>query len=132
MVKPMYREKGPFVGPFAAIGGEIAKGMAASRKDPMVALGGFLTAAEAASQQLRRNPADMQARQDYNFAVARIISTISDAKLDPWNQALRVPASGGDFILTKRPNPNPLWNPALYNFTPADQFDIKGSYQWLR
>jgi len=128
VVRPVYHEKGPFIGPFVAIGGEIAKGMAASRKDPIVALGGFLTAAEAASRQLQRNPTDAQALQDYNFAVARILSTIADAKLDPWNQPLRVPASGGDFVLTKKPSPNPQWNPALYNFTPADQFDVGGSY----
>jgi hypothetical protein len=35
---------------------------------------------------------------------------------------------GGDFLLTHKPDPRPAWNPALYDFTPADQFDIHGTY----
>ena len=30
-----------------------------------------------------------------------------------------------DYVLTLRPDPRPQWNPALYDFTPADQFDIR-------
>ena len=30
------------------------------------------------------------------------------------------------YALTTKPDPRPKWNPALYNFTPADQFDIGG------
>ena len=41
---------------------------------------------------------------------------------------LRVPAEGGEYVLTRRPDPRKLWNPALYDFTPADQFDIRGTY----
>jgi len=58
----------------------------------------------------------------------RIIAVIRDAKLDPWTQPLRVPAIGGDFVLTHKPDPRPQWNPALYTFTPADQFDVRGTY----
>jgi pimeloyl-ACP methyl ester carboxylesterase len=53
---------------------------------------------------------------------------IQQAKLDPWNQPLLVPAAGGEFIVTRRPDPRPQWNPALYDFTPADEFDVKGTY----
>jgi len=77
---------------------------------------------------LERNPQDEPAQQAYNFAVGRIIGTIRDAKLDPWSQPLRVPASGGEFVLTRKPDTRPQWNPALYTFTPADQFDIHGTY----
>ena len=73
-------------------------------------------------------PADTGTRDAYNFAVARIFGTIQQAKLDPWTQPLRVPAAGGDFVLTRKPDPRPQWNPALYDFTPADQFDVKGTY----
>ena len=75
-----------------------------------------------------RCPQDEPARHAYNFAVGRIIETIWDAKLDPWTQPLRVPVSGGDFLLTHKPDPRPQWNPALYTFTPADQFDVHGKY----
>jgi hypothetical protein len=32
-----------------------------------------------------------------------------------------VPAEGGEFVLTHKPDPRPQWNPALYEFVPADQ-----------
>ena len=35
---------------------------------------------------------------------------------------------GGDFVVTRRPDAREAWNPALYDFTPADQFDVGGSY----
>jgi hypothetical protein len=37
-------------------------------------------------------------------------------------------ASARDFVLTHEPDPRPQWNPALYRFTPADQFDVHGTY----
>jgi pimeloyl-ACP methyl ester carboxylesterase len=98
------------------------------KRKPMVALGGYISAAQVASEQLQRNPQDADAREVYNFAVARIFTTIRDAKLDPWTQPLTVPSRTGDFVLTRRPDARKAWNPALYEFTPADQFDVGGSY----
>ena len=66
--------------------------------------------------------------RDYNFALARVFTIIRDARLDPWTQPLAVPGANGGFILTHRPDPRPNWNPALYEFTPADQFDVHGKY----
>ena len=106
----------------------ITNALRRDRREPLVALGEYLTAAETAAQQLRRNPGDTSARRDYNFAVARVFGTIREAKLDPWTQPLRVPADGGEFVLTHKPDPRPQWNPALYEFMPADQFDIRGTY----
>lgn len=91
-------------------------------------MGELLSAADLAARQLARNPADTAARDAYNFAVARVFGTITQAELDPWTQPLRVPAAAGDFILTSKPPVRPVWNPALYDFTPADQFDIHGTY----
>ena len=31
-------------------------------------------------------------------------------------------------MLSIKPDPRPQWNPSLYPFTPADQFDVKGQY----
>jgi pimeloyl-ACP methyl ester carboxylesterase len=98
------------------------------RRDPLVALGGYVESAKAAAQQLARNPKDNKARYAYNFAVSRIFTTIRDAKLDPWSKPLHVPVGGGDFLLTHRRDARKTWNPALYDFTPADQFDVKGTY----
>ena len=99
-----------------------------SRREPLAALGEYLVAAEAEARQLRRDPRDNGAREAYNFAVARVFTTLRAAHLEPWSQPLRVPAAGGDFTLTHRPDPRPQRNPALYDYTPADQFNIAGAY----
>jgi pimeloyl-ACP methyl ester carboxylesterase len=126
--RPHYNAVAGGTGPLASANAEIVEGLQLERRDPLAALGEYMTAAETASGQLQRNPQDQTAQQAYSFAVGRIIGTIGAAKLDPWTQPLRVPASGGDFILTHKPDPRPQWNPALYTFTPADQFDIHGTY----
>ena len=126
--RPLYNAVSGATGALASVNTEIVKAMQLDRRDPLAALGEYISAAETASGQLQHNPKDEPARQAYNFAVGRIIGTIGAAKLDPWTQPLRVPASGGDFILTHKPDPRPQWNPALYTFTPADQFDIHGTY----
>ena len=106
----------------------ITNALRRDRREPLAALGEYLTAAETAAQELRRNSGDASARRDYNFALGRVFATIRDAKLDPWTQPLRVPADGGEFVLTHKPDPRPQWNPALYEFVPADQFDVRGTY----
>jgi len=128
-------EKRPQFHPLAATAGrlvsiqqDIVHAMREERKEPLAALGEFLSAAESAAQQLARSPGDTAARDAYNFAVSRILGTIKKAKLDPWTQPLRVPSAGGEFLLAHKPDPRPQWNPALYEFTPADQFDVGGTY----
>ena len=98
------------------------------RRRPLIALEGYLSALEATTRQLTRNPNDAEAIRDYNFALARVFTIIRNARLDPWTQPLTVPGANGGFILTHRPDPRPNWNPALYEFTPADQFDVHGKY----
>jgi pimeloyl-ACP methyl ester carboxylesterase len=95
---------------------------------PLAALGDCLEALYSASDELRRNPGNQTAARDYNFGVSRIFQIIHDAKLDPWTQPLSVPTAHGDFVLTYKPDPRPEWNPALYEFTPADEFDVGGKY----
>ena len=106
----------------------IVKALQIDRSNPLAALSEYMSAAETALRQFEQNPHDEIARNDYNFAVARMIDAIGDQKLDPWTQPLRIPASSGDFVLTHKPDPRPQWNPALYHFTPADQFDLHGTY----
>ncbi len=126
--RPSYNAVAGGTGALANANAEIVKALQLDRRDPLVALGEYMTAGETAWRQLQRNSRDEPARYAYNFAVGRIIGTIRDAKLDPWTQPLRVPASGGEFVLTHKPDPRPQWNPALYTFTPADQFDVHGTY----
>ena len=96
--------------------------------NPLVALGENMEAARTALAQLKVNPKDPVALHDYNFAVARMVGIIKAKKLDPWTKPLEVPTSNGTLLLTNKRDPRPMWNPALYNFTPADEFTIGGAY----
>jgi pimeloyl-ACP methyl ester carboxylesterase len=98
------------------------------RAQPLAALGDCLEALQSASAELKRNPGNAIAVRDYNFGVSRIFQIIHDAKLDPWTQPLNVPTAHGDFVLTHKPDPRPEWNATLYDFTPADEFDVGGKY----
>ena len=116
--------------PESAVEKGITEGLRRSKREPIAAQGGYLMAAKAASEQLRINPSDKQAREDYNFALARIFTVIKDAKLDPWTKQLTVPAEDGGGRLRDHPPPRCAQrvNAALYDFTPADQFNVGGSY----
>ena len=98
------------------------------RAKPLAALGDCLEALQSASDELKRDSGNATAIRDYNFAVSRIFQIIHEAKIDPWTQPLSVPTARGDFVLTYKPDPRPEWNPALYEFTPADEFDVSGKY----
>jgi pimeloyl-ACP methyl ester carboxylesterase/predicted GNAT family acetyltransferase len=105
----------------------IDRALVEEKKQPNVALGAFVAAARDSLRQLDRNPANAEARRDYNFAVARIFTVVRDAKLDPWTHPMRVGANG-EYALTWKRDPRPEWNLALYDLVPADQLDFKGTY----
>ena len=105
----------------------INRALVEERKQPIVALGAFVAAARDALRQLDRNPANTEARRDYNFAVARIFTVVRDAKLDPWTQPMRVGANN-EFTLTWKHDPRPEWNLAFYDLIPADELNFKGTY----
>jgi pimeloyl-ACP methyl ester carboxylesterase len=106
----------------------LTKAMHEERAKPLVAMGNCLEALQSASDEVKRNPRSTAAVRDYNFGVSRIFQIIHDTKLDPWTQPLSVPTAQGEFLLTYKPDPRPEWNPALYEFTPADEFDVGGKY----
>ncbi len=103
-------------------------GIKASSRDPKAAIGDLLVAARDASAHLKAVPGDTAAQDAYNFAVSRVFSIIKEKKLDPWSQPMVVPSAGGEITLTYHPDPRPGWDPKLYDFTPADRFDLSGSY----
>jgi pimeloyl-ACP methyl ester carboxylesterase/predicted GNAT family acetyltransferase len=105
----------------------IDRALVEEKKQPIVALGAFVAAARDSLHRLDRNPANAEARRDYNFAVARIFTVVRDAKLNPWTQPMRVGANG-EFTLTWKRDPRPEWNLALYDLIPADELDFKGTY----
>ncbi|HSI14846.1 MAG TPA: alpha/beta fold hydrolase [Chthoniobacter sp.] len=118
----------PGNGSLAIVEQIIDKAARERRAHPLNALGDCVDALSIASQELHRNPTDTLARRDYNFALSRVFEIICKDKLDAWSKPLTVPSAHGDFILTCRPDPRPEWNPALYDFTPTDEFDVGGPY----
>src|SRR5215469_6779365 len=118
----------PGVGLLAAAEQTLIKAIHEERTKPLVGLADCLTALQESSRALERDPTDATAVRDYNFGIARIFQIVHDAKLDPWNAPLTVPSPDGDFTLTHEPDLRPEWNPALYEFTPADEFDVGGKY----
>src|SRR5438093_13370798 len=105
----------------------IDSALAEEKKQPVVALGAFVAAARDSLRQLDRNPANAEARRDYNFAVARIFTVVRDAKLDPWTHPMRIGANG-EYTLTWKRDPRPEWNLALYDLIPVDELNFKGTY----
>src|SRR5262245_18557320 len=91
--RPQYRPVRAAVGALASVDERIVNALKRERSQPLEALGGYLAAADEASQQLARNPGGRAARDAYNFAVARVISAIKSGHLDPWTQPLRVPSA---------------------------------------
>jgi pimeloyl-ACP methyl ester carboxylesterase len=126
--RPVFRPLKTAAGIITGVQQEISTAMKEGRRDPMASLGRYLTAAESAAAELSKSPSDQVLRDDYNFAVARILSIVQEEELDPWNQPLTVPARGGDFQLTRKADARKEWNPALYEFKPADQFDVGGTF----
>ena len=118
----------PGSGPLATVEKDLTRAMHEERAHPLAATADCLEALQAASEELKRSPGNMTAVRDYNFGVSRLFQIIHDTKLDPWRQPLTVPTAHGDFVLTHKPDPRPEWNPALFEFTPADEFDVGGKY----
>jgi pimeloyl-ACP methyl ester carboxylesterase len=118
----------PGSGLLAAVEQSLTRATHEERARPLAAMADCLEALQSASDELTRNPGNATAVRDYNFGVSRVFQIIHDAKLDPWTRPLTVPTARGEFVLTYKPDPRPEWNPALYEFTPADEYDVGGKY----
>ena len=94
-VRPGFHPAGSQAGALAPVERHISTALRQQRREPIEAIGGFLAAAQSAQQQLVRHPADLAARHAYNFAIARVIGAMQQARLDAWTQPLRVPAADG-------------------------------------
>src|SRR5260221_7067922 len=105
--RPSYNAVAGGTGALANANAEIFKALQLDRRDPLVALGEYMTAGETAWRQLQRNSPDETARYAYNFAVRRIIGNIRDAKLDPWTQPLRLRACADEVVRTPNPHRAP-------------------------
>jgi pimeloyl-ACP methyl ester carboxylesterase len=95
---------------------------------PLPAVGAYLGVAQAAADQLKRNPSDKQARDLYNFAVARTVEVIEAGRLDPWDGPLKVPSPTGEYTLTNVRPSAPEYNPKNYELIPGDTITLGGTY----
>lgn len=127
-ITPTLRPVSSTLGVVSTIHQGLADSLKKTKRDPLAALAGYLTAAETASKQLALTPKDAVIREDYNFAVARILNIIQESQLDPWSKPLTIPSKDGAFTLTRKADERKDWNPSLYTFKPADQFDIGGAF----
>jgi pimeloyl-ACP methyl ester carboxylesterase len=118
----------PGSGRLATAEQSLTRAMHEEQAKPLTAMADCLEALQSASEELKHNPENGTAIRDYNFGVSRIFQIIHDTKLDPWTQPLAVPTASGKYVLTYKPDPRPEWNPALFDFTPADEFDVGGKY----
>ncbi len=113
-VRPGFHPVRSTAGALALVERRISTALGQQKREPLMALGEFLAAAKSAQQELVRDPGNFAARDAYNFAVARVIGTIQQAKLDPRMRPLRVQTADGDFLLIYKPDVDPHRNPALY------------------
>src|SRR5215831_18901219 len=81
----------PGAGLLAAAEQAMTRAMHEEHSQALVALGDCLTALQAESRELERDPRNATAARDYNFGIARIFQIIHDAKLDPWSAPLTIP-----------------------------------------
>lgn len=93
------------------------------RADALGAIGKYLNAAEAAANRLREQPKDAAALHDYNFALARVFSTIRAAGIDAWSKPLVVPG----YTVTHPKVTRRFWEPAEYDYTPCDELTVGGT-----
>src|SRR4026208_2101580 len=92
-------------------------------RDSLAAIGEYLRAADSALAQLRQHPGDLDAMRDYNFALARMFSTIRKGHIDAWSKSLAVPG----YVITHRKDARVLWNPVEFEFIPCDELTVGGS-----
>jgi pimeloyl-ACP methyl ester carboxylesterase len=94
---------------------------------PLEQIGTLLDAASSAAGVLELQPADQQAQDDYNFAVARIFGIIHRAGLEPWKKPLACPGAARTWNFAIDGDSKPGRNPSDFDIRPADTLNFRGS-----
>jgi pimeloyl-ACP methyl ester carboxylesterase len=97
-------------------------------EQPLRALADDLLAAKASYSALALRPNDEQARNLYNFAVARSVENIQRANLQPWQTTTKVSTNQRNYALT---SPKPVdgeHDPGRYDLFAADRLKIGGKF----
>ncbi len=107
----------------------IAEGLRVLEKQPMSALGHFLSAAEGAADGLRRDPADSQSLERYNYALSQAFAAILRSGVNVWEKPVQVSKPEGFFTLkAKVDSRHAERHPKLYDYYPASNLAISGTY----
>ncbi len=90
-------------------------------------IGGFLDAASSAADVLAKHPSDRQAREDYNFAVARIFGVIHRAGLEPWKKPLLCPGAAKSVEFLDQSRFQARAEPVGFRHPAGRFFDFRGT-----
>lgn len=91
-------------------------------------LGQWVDATREAYRELEKKPEDQVARDAYNFALARVVGILGKQGLKPWEKPVTLSTGDTPIKITWQKDPRKTWNPDLYSFLPADEFDVRGIY----
>ncbi len=117
--KPSYKSATP-------AGQMIVQAMRHSSKQHEVQMGKFIDAASVAGAILEKQPGDVLARQDYNFAIGRLFEVIEESGFQPWKTPVSCPGVNGNWSFSMTYDGKPEHNPAHLRIMPADRFQFKG------
>ena len=107
---------------------QLAEASQIERRQPLQALAGDLAAAKIATDALDRGRDDTNARNLYNFAVARSVENLQRAQLEPWRHPITVSGPDGQYVLT---TPRPIdsqHDPSKYDLFPTDALKLGGKF----
>ena len=120
-------EKRPEFQPVTPAGQIIAQTLKHSEQAPQAQIGGFIDGAAAAAAVLEKDPDDVPARKDYNFAVGRIFEVIHAAALEPWKTPLSCPGAAGNWRFAVASDGKPEHDPSHFRILPADRYQFRGT-----
>ncbi len=109
-------------------GQQAAKEIARAKRKPTTALGRCADLAALAEQRLRAAPDNTQAREDYNFAVARIFEILHDEKLQPWRGPVTAQGREGAWTLTFKNGTHADLDLGSQDIAPVDRYRYHSMY----
>jgi pimeloyl-ACP methyl ester carboxylesterase len=112
------------------VGTANATGLATKKeqqRDPSAALSRYLDVAARSWAELKRNPANTQAKQLYNYSVGRVVSLLQATGKLPRTGATRIEAGSHAYLLTYGSDIKYVADPRNIHFVPADELALSGT-----
>lgn len=94
------------------------------KRTPLAAGEKYAAALNYAAAELKTHPENTEARNIYNFSLDRLFSLIRSNHYSVWTGPFQI----GQYTLTLNGVPRAGWDPKLYEFLPADQLVVGGTY----